>query len=66
MNIVQKDFINGQYEESINKLSEAFILFSTNQELLKKMRIRSIEYAWMQSVQKSNLKLLEIYTNALA
>ena len=66
MNIVKKEFKNGQYEESINKLSDAFILLSSNQELLKKMRIRSIEYAWSQSVQNSNLKLLEIYTNALA
>lgn len=66
MEIVNTDLKNGLYDLSIKKLSDAMILLSDNRDILMKMRLNSIEYAWSQSVQNSNQKLLEIYTNALA
>jgi hypothetical protein len=66
MEIVNTDLKNGLYDLSIKKLSDAMILLSDNRDILMKMRLNSIEYAWSQSVQNSNQKLLENYTNALA
>jgi hypothetical protein len=61
LKIVNVDIDNGYYEKSVQEISKALNILNSDKVLLNNMRIKSLEYAYMESLDESNKALKNIY-----